>query len=364
MSDGEDQDKDSKTEDPSQKRLDDALEKGQVPNSKEVNSFFMFLMFTMVFVWILPSSMHQLSIKLRFLIENAGNISVDQGMLYDLLPLYTKRTLIYISPILFITVFVAIFSSFIQNGTFIFSTEPLNMDLSKLSIIKGFNRIFSMKSFIEFLKGIFKILVIGSFVLLVIYSDIKELTQYQELSIAGIILQLTTMVFHILVLVTIIMAVIAGLDFAYQKYEHFTNLKMTKQEVKEEYKQMEGNPEVKRKLRQLRHAQSKRRINTTVPEATVIITNPEHYAVALKYESGKMRAPVCVAKGLDLIAQKIKEIAGDHRIPIVESPPLARALYKNVEVDQEIPVEHYEEVAKIISYVFTLEQERKAKKNK
>ena len=206
------------------------------------------------------------------------------------------------------------------------------------------------------LKGVFKIGLVGAFVLLVILADVKELSQYQELSIAGILDQLFTMIKDIIILITIIMAVIAAVDFSYQSYEHFKELKMTKQEVKEEHKQTEGNPEVKQKIRKLRREQSQKRIKVTVPQATVVITNPEHYAVALKYNPKSIEAPICVAKGLDLIAQNIKAIAKEHDIPIVESPPLARALYKDVDYDQEIPVEHFEEVAKIISYVMSLEQ--------
>ena len=160
------------------------------------------------------------------------------------------------------------------------------------------------------------------------------------------------------------MAAIAGVDFAYQKYQHYTSLKMTKQEVKEEYKQSEGSPEIKQKIRQLRYNQSQKRIKQTVPEATVIITNPEHYAVALKFDIKTMDAPVLVAKGLDLVAAKIKEIASDNSIPIVESPPLARALFKDIEIGNPITEEYFEAVAKVISYVMSLDEQRREKKMK
>lgn len=360
---GDDQDKDSKTEDPSQKKLEDAVSKGQVVNSKEVTSFFLFLLLTLLAMWVLPYTMVQIASRLRFFIENAGNIPVDQGMVGVILVDIMKKMMLYISPI-FLMVFVAtIFSSYMQHGEFIFTTETLQPQLSRLSIIKGFGKIFSVKNVVEFLKGIFKISLVGTFVYLVILADVKELSQYQELSIAGIIEQLKTMIYDILMLVTVIMAAIAGVDFSYQKYDHFTNLKMTKQEVKDEHKQSEGNPEVKRKMRQLRHEQSQKQIKQSVPKATVVITNPEHYAIALQYEMHKMNAPVCVAKGLDLIAQKIKEIAGENDIPIVENPPLARMLHKDVKVDQEIPVEHFEAVAKIISYVLSLNEKKKKRKN-
>lgn len=362
MAEGEDEDPASKTEDPSQKKLDDALKKGQVVNSKEMTSFLLFTLLTVAAVWAFPPAMKMASTKLRYLVENAGQIQVDSGKMYDILPYYMKRMFLYLAPILVITIISAVFSTFAQSGTFVFSAESLKPDISKLSLVKGFKRIFSMKSFVEFLKGIFKIILIGTLVYLVILADVKELSQYQELSIGGIIDQMETMIFHILLFVTITMAAIAGVDFSYQKYEHFNKLKMTKQEVKEEHKQMEGNPEVKQKMRKLRSEQSKKRVAQAVPEATVVITNPEHYAVALKYVANETDAPICVMKGLDLIAQKIKEIAGEHDIPIVESPPLARALYKDVNIDDQIPEEHFEAVAKILTYIMSLEEKRKQQK--
>ncbi|GAB4168469.1 MAG: flagellar biosynthesis protein FlhB [Rickettsiaceae bacterium] len=364
MSEGEEQDKDSKTEEPSQKKLDDAIKKGQVVNSKEVTSFMMLLLLTMVTIWILPTIMFSIGGLLRSFVENAGNTTVDQGTLGTLLPNAMKKTLLYLNPIFLVVIVSAIASSYFQAGQFIFTHETIQPKLSKLSIVKGFKRIVSMKSLVEFLKGVFKISLVGTFVLMVILADVKELSQYQELSIAGIIDQLATMVKHILILVTIIMAAIAAVDYSYQSYEHYKELKMTKQEVKDEYKQAEGNPEIKQKLRSLRRSQAKKRIKVTVPQATVVITNPEHYAIALKYEVGGFSAPVCVAKGLDLIAQSIKEIAKEHDVPIFESPPLARALYKDVKLDEEIPVEHFEEVAKIISYVMSLEAKAKERKRK
>lgn len=362
MAEGDEEDKDAKTEEPSRKKLEDAVKKGQVVNSKEVTSFIVFLLLTLITIWIIPDIMLSLSNALRFFVENAGNIPMDQGMLDILLPSIMKKTLLYLSPIFLIVIISALTSSYFQSGEFIFTAETIQPKLSKLSIMKGFKRIVSMKSFVEFIKGIFKISLVGSFVLLIILADVKELSQYQELSIAGILNQLATMVKHILILVTIIMAVIASVDFAYQSYEHYTELKMTKQEVKDEYKQSEGNPEIKQKLRSLRRSQAKKRIKLTVPQATVVITNPEHYAIALKYEAGGGFAPVCIAKGLDLIAQTIKEIAKEFNVPIVENPPLARALYKDVKIDEEIPIDHFEEVAKIISYVMSLEEKTKQKK--
>lgn len=361
MSEGDDNDKSAKTEEPSQKKLEEAIQKGQVINSKEVNSFIMFLMLTMLFIWVIPVITSGIGIDLRFFVENAGQIKLHDNNIAVLLIKIMKLSLFYVSPILAVVVISAFISAYIQHGEFVFTSEQLQPKLSKISITKGFSRIFSVKNLVEFLKGIFKITLVGGFVYIVIMADIKELTQYQELSLAGILEQLKIMMFDVLVLVTIIMAVIAAVDYSYQKYDHYSELKMTKQEVKEEYKQTEGSPEVKQKIRSLRRQHSQRMIKNTVPNATVVITNPEHYAVALKYKLNEMDVPVCVAKGVDFAAQKIKALAQEHGVPVVESPPLARALYKDVKIDQEIPVEHFAAVAKIISYVMTLEREKNKK---
>jgi flagellar biosynthetic protein FlhB len=288
---------------------------------------------------------------------------MSPGTLGILLPAIIKKGLIYISPIFVVAVIATLGSTFAQYGGFIFSDEQMKPDITKLSPMKGFKKIFYMKNFFEFLKGIVKITIVGILVYQVILADVKELTQYQELSLGGILNQLKTMIFDILILVTVSMAFIAAVDFAYQKYDHYTNLKMTKQEVKDEYKQTEGSPEIKQKLAQIRREKSQARVSQSVPQATVVITNPEHYAIALKYEFEEGgRPPICTAKGVDHMAQRIKGIAKENDVPIVESPPLARALYKDVDIDQEIPAEHYDEVAKVISYVMSLEKQAKQKK--
>jgi flagellar biosynthetic protein FlhB len=352
----EEEDKDSKTEEPSQKKLEEALEKGQVVNSREVNNFFILFFLTLIIIWVIPYTLGLSAMTLKFFIENAGTISVDQGMVGLVIKKLCNKLIIYLSPIFIIVILAALLSSYIQHGEFIFTFEQLQPQLSRISPASGLKRLFSKKSLVEFLKNLAKISLVGSFVYLVINSDIKQLSQYHNLTIGGILAQLQSMVNHVMICVSIIMAVIAIVDFAYQRFEHFSSLRMTKQEQKEEYKQMEGSPEIKQKLKSLRKEQAQRRIKETVPKATVVITNPEHYAVALQYEHTKTQAPIVVAKGLDLIAQKIKEIAKDHEVPIVENPPLARAIYKQVKINEEIPVEHYEAVAKIITYVMSLKQ--------
>ncbi len=355
----ESEDPESKTEEPSEKKLEEALEKGQVVNSKEVNNFIMLFFLTLVMIWIIPYTLNLSVASLEFFIQNSGNISLDQSMVGLVLKKICNKFLLYLSPLLVVVVTVSFLSSYIQHGEFVFAFEQLQPQLSRISLIEGFNRLFSTRSLMEFLKGLFKVSVVGIFLYLIINADVKELAQYQNLALAGILGQLQSMVNHILICVCIIVAFIAIGDYAYQRFKHYSSLRMTKQEQKEEYKQTEGNPEVKKKIKSLRREQAQKRIKQTVPKATVIITNPEHYAVALQYEQGKMQAPILIAKGLDLIAQRIKEIGEEHDIPIVENPPLARSIYKSVSINQEIPIEHYETVAKIISYVMALKMRRK-----
>jgi len=355
------EEQDSKTEEPSQKKLEDALEKGQVVNSREVNNFLALFFLTLIIIWVIPYTLGISTIALRFFIENAGTIEVDQGLIGIIMKKICAKFLIYLSPIFVMVVLVAVMSSYVQHGEFIFTFEQLQPQLSRISLVGGFKRLFSKKSIVEFLKSLVKIILVGSFVYIVITSDVKELRLYQDLSISGILAQLQNMVNHIMICVSIIMVVIAIVDFSYQRFEHFSSLKMTKHEQKEEYKQMEGSPEVKQKIKSIRKEQAQKRLKQTVPKATVVITNPEHYAIALQYEHTKMQAPILVAKGLDLIAQKIKEIAAENEIPIVENPPLARVIYKKVQIDEEIPVEHYEAVAKIITYVMSLKHKKKNK---
>lgn len=361
---GEDsEDKDAKTEEPSQKKLEDALQKGQVMQSKEVTSFFALLFLTLIVIWLIPDILANTAKSLRFLVENAYHISADRGGIGSILYTFMYKIFLYLSPIFVMVIVAPIISSYIQHGEFIFTGEQMMPKLSKISLIKGFSRLFSIKNLVEFIKNIFKILLVGMFVYLIILSDIKQLHQYQNLSIGAILELMRVITNHLLICVCIIVCVIAALDFAYQKYEHYTSLKMTKHEQKEEYKQTEGSIEIKRKIKQLRREQAqKKNIKKSMSNATVVVTNPEHYAIALQYEVASMKAPIVVAKGLDFMAQKIRELAVDSMIPIVENPPLARALYKDVKINEEIPIEHYEAVAKIISYVMTLNENKKNKK--
>ncbi|MES2215607.1 MAG: flagellar biosynthesis protein FlhB [Pseudomonadota bacterium] len=359
--DGEEEDDASKTEEPTHKRIEDAVERGQVINSREVTSFMALTTLAIIVAWVFPLIFKFSALNFKLLIEHSGSININYAECGNLLKYNIGKALVYLSPVFLLVIVATLFSHLMQQGQIVFTFEPVTPDISKLSVFKGFKKIFSAKNFVEFLKNLLKLTIVGVLIYLIVLSDIQELRMYQDLSVGGILIKIHSLINHIMISVCITLAAIAGADYFYQRYEYFRSMKMTKQEVKEEYKQTEGNPEIKKRQRQKRYELSKRPHAQTVPEATVIITNPEHFAIALQYEEKSMNAPIVIAKGLDAMALQIRKIAEDHDVPIVESPPLARALYKEVEVDYPIPFEHYDAVAKIISYVFSLKQNKKKK---
>lgn len=351
------EDKESKTEEPSQKRIEESIEKGQVVTSREVTSFMMLLSLALITIFMLPYISSKIALNLKILIEHSGNIEMNGPNISKIIFDLFNNALLAIIPIFLFLICMIIFSSLIQHGQFIFAPDQIMPKYERISLAKGIERLFSLKSFVEFFKGLVKLTFTAIIIYLVVIDDIKIMPLYPSMTQAQIVKELFQIIKDIIIAITLIMAAIATMDFSYQKYEHHKNMMMSRQELKEEYKQTEGSPEIKKKQKQLRSAQAKKRMMSNVPKADVIITNPEHYSIALQYKHNEMRAPLLVAKGLDNIAMKIREIAREHDIPIIENPPLARALYL-VELEQEIPMEHYEAVAKIISYVYKLKKKK------
>ena len=242
-----------------------------------------------------------------------------------------------------------------QNGLVV-SAEPLKPKLEKLSPISGFKRIFSLKSWVEFIKGIFKISLIGAAATVLLWPEAATVIKTVEIEMVGVMVILQSLTLKLLVGVAALVLVIALLDFLYQRFEHQKQLRMSRKDLQDEYKQTEGDPHIKARLKGLRAERARRRMMADVPNATVVITNPTHFAVALLYEAGEMAAPRAVAKGADLTALKIREIAEAHNVPIVENPPLARALYAAIDLGDDVPPEHYQAVAEVIGYVMRLER--------
>lgn len=346
----EDQDKSQKTEDPTPKKLEDAIKRGQVAFSREVTTFIMLVMLSIFILGIAPELFRVANFELAAYVVSPHDFGSDFDG--DDIMRLTIKILMELAVLASIPLAISwigtLLSSFIQNGV-IYSPEAITPKLAKINPLNGLKRLFSQKAIVEFVKGLFKISIIGLASYLAVKSDLDNLELFINMDLSGVFDVLHSMLLKMLVTICICMAIIAGLDLAYQKYDHFQSLKMTKQEVKDEMKQAEGNPEVKAKLKSLRVEKLKKGMILEVPKATVIITNPTHFSIALLYESGKMEAPKVTAKGADIIALRIREIAKENNVPIVEDPPLARALYANVEIDEEIPMEHYKAVAKILT---------------
>jgi flagellar biosynthetic protein FlhB len=355
----EDDDDAQKTEDPSQKRLEDAFKKGQGVNSREVTNFLLILVLSVTISWMIPGIMSKSSINLSNFIEHAHDIEVEQENLGKIMiRAFGFNFMLILGPMLLIIIAI-IFSSFMQNqGRFMLSEEVIKFDLSRISPLKGLGRLFSKNSLVEFLKSVAKILVVSTVCYLSVVSEINKIRNIHEQSIAAIMALLLKLVADMMLAVCVILAIIAALDYLYQYFEFMKSMRMSKFEIKEEYKQTEGNPKIKAKLRRIRMERARKRMMAAVPKADVVIINPTHFSVALQYDEDTMNAPTVIAKGMDEIALKIREIAKEHKIPLVENAPLARTLYKEVEIDKEINLEHYKAVAEIISYIYKLKNKK------
>jgi flagellar biosynthesis protein FlhB len=349
----EDDSSGDKTEDPTQKRLDEALERGDVVKSQEVNTWFMIAGATLV-LSSFSGSIGALQMPLRNLIANSWMFKVDGPSLLQLAQRLEYMLIGALGVPLLLLVIAAIAGNMLQHRL-VWSAESLMPSFSKVSPAAGLKRIFGKQAAANFGKGLFKLFALGTVMFSLLWPErhrAESMLSIDPSAIMGIIFSLTM---RLLGSTVALLAVVAIADYFFQYRQWFERQKMSLQDMKQEFKNSEGDPHIKGKLRQLRQQRMKKRMMTAVPKASVIITNPTHYAVALSYERG-MTAPLCVAKGTDLMALKIREIATKHDIPIVENVPLARALHATVEVDQEIPVEHYHAVAEVIGYVMGLKR--------
>jgi flagellar biosynthetic protein FlhB len=343
-----------RTEDPTQKRLDDALEKGDVAKSQEVNTWFMIAGATLVFSTFSGSLGSGIFTPLRALIANSWMIRTDGPGLLALMQ-HIEYALIAAVGIPFLFLMIAAIAGNMIQHRLVWSAESLKPKLSKISPGAGFKRIFGKQAVANFVKGLFKLVALGTVMTLVLWPErhrLEAMVRFDPAALMGVTMGLTM---HLLGAVVAMLAAVAVADYFFQYRQWYERQKMSLQEMKEEYKQSEGDPHIKGRIRQLRQQRMKKRMMAAVPKASVIITNPTHFSVALAYDRS-MAAPVCVAKGADNIAFKIREVAKQHDIPIVENVPLARSLYATVDIDEEIPVEHYHAVAEIIGFVMRLKR--------
>jgi flagellar biosynthetic protein FlhB len=343
-----------RTEDPTQKRLDDALEKGDVVKSQEVNTWFIMGGATLALSIFSGSMGSGILVPMRNLIANSWMIRTDGPGLMALLASLEFALIAAVGIPFLLLMLAAIAGNMIQHRL-VWSAESLKPKLSKISPGAGFKRVFGKQALANFLKGLFKLIALGAVMTLVLWPErhrLEAMVHFDPASLMGVSMGLTT---HLMGAVVAMLAAVAIADYFFQYRQWYERQKMSLQEMKEEYKQSEGDPHIKGRIRQLRQQRMKKRMMAAVPKASVVITNPTHYSVALAYDRG-MAAPVCVAKGVDNIAFKIREIAKEHDIPIVENVPLARSLYASVDIDEEIPVEHYHAVAEVIGFVMRLKR--------
>lgn len=345
-----------KTEDPTQKKIDDAFKKGQVPKSQEVNTWFILMAGTIVVALLSGHIASSLAMPFSALLSQSHNIVIDPGNVGALINRIAEILLWALWMPIGVLLVAAIAANIVQHRL-VFTGETIKPKLSKISPLAGFKRLFSMTSLVNFTKGVVKLSVVGGVMYVIVFQDRHRLPDLVQMDPAAILPAVKFEVLKMLGGALAIITVIAVFDYAYQRYTWFNKLKMSMKEIKDEHKQMEGDPAVRAKLRQVRIDRGKRRMMQNVPGASVVVTNPTHYAVALKYETG-MNAPICVAKGTEAVALKIREVANEHNVPIVENPPLARSLHATVEVEEEVAPEHYKAVAQLIGYVMQLQRKQ------
>lgn len=342
-----------KTEDPTPRKLEEARKKGQVIHSREINNWMVLFSFTGIILIASPYLVGGLKDLLANFLSQSATIPTDEGgMGKAIRSLLTDVAGYIILPLLAISL-AGVVSGFFQTGP-LFTLEPLKPDLSKISIIKGMGRLFSAHSISELVKGIIKISLVSIAGLFVIMPYMGGMEHFVGLSFPQSLYELESLFLKMMIAVLSILFIVSIFDYLYQRAEFMKKMRMSKQEIMDEHKQTEGDPHVKARLKQLREQKARQRMMQAVPTADVVITNPTHYAVALRYDSKAMDAPVMVAKGMDAIAEKIKEVAKENKVPIVENPALARALFSAMEIDDIIPKDYYKAVAEVISYVFKL----------
>lgn len=349
----EDDDESSKTEEPSERKISKAKEDGEAAISQDAKSFIMLLGMLFVIWLVLPLMFKWFYLMSIRFIESPGEIPTDAKSL-QLVLLQVFQGILKIMGIPFaIFMVLGIAASIAQTGL-IYAPKKLMPNWNKLNIFAALPNFINMKKIVESIKGIIKIIVISFVAYLVVKPYIEKINLLPTMETMAILKFIHKIVVLLLFTITMAVFIIAAADFAYQKYIHLKKLRMTKQEVKDEYKQMEGDPLIKSRIRQIRMERARRRMMDSVPKADVVIVNPTHYAVALEYKMENMDAPKVVAKGLDSLALRIKALAEENDIPVVENAPLARALFASTELDQSIPQEHFKAVAEVIGYVMQL----------
>ncbi|NEU10849.1 flagellar biosynthesis protein FlhB [Methylobacterium sp. BTF04] len=348
----DDSDQEDKTEDPSPRRIEKAIESGNVPNSNEINTLFILAAFTMALLLASGGIARDLVAGMRGFLMNAHAVPSDP---HAYVAMGTRSLWIWAQAVMIpvALVVVAGIGAGLAQHPLVFTTETIGPKWERVSPMAGAKRIFGMEALFQFIKGLSKLAMVGIVGGTILWGERDRLEVFARLDPAACLPAILAIALKLMAGMLAVFVAIAMGDALYQRYRWRQRLRMTKEELKQEHKESEGSPEVKGRMKQLRAQRVKKRMMAAVPTATVIVTNPTHYAVALRYEAG-MAAPICVAKGVDSLALRIRAMAKDHDVPILENPPLARALHATVEIDAEIPAEHYRAVAEVIGYVMRL----------
>ncbi|MET3697969.1 flagellar biosynthetic protein FlhB [Bacillus oleivorans] len=340
-----------KTEKATPKKRQDSRKKGQVAKSQDVGTSFIMLA---VFFGLLMLGSYFLDLCLDLYKQ-----SFTDFILVEVTPSNIERIMMdvfmimvqFLAPVMLAAIVAAIFSNYIQIG-FLFTTETIAFKLEKIDPIKGFKRIFSMRAIVELLKSILKITLIGLITFAVLWIHLEDIMMLAQYSVGESMAVVGDLTVQMGLYASFALLALSGLDYLYQKYDFEKNIRMSKQDIKDEYKNIEGDPLIKSKIKQRQREMAMRRMMQEVPHADVVITNPTHYAIALKYDEAKLDAPYVVAKGVDFVAQKIKFIAKENDVTLVENRPLARALYDQADIGQAIPEEFFQAVAEILAVVY------------
>ncbi|WP_458413885.1 flagellar biosynthesis protein FlhB [Schinkia sp. CFF1] len=344
-----------KTEKATPKKRQDARKKGQVAKSQDISTAFI-LFFAFILFMVLGGSLKDQMLSMI-------KVTLNEYMLWDLTEAnihkmfvdFTIRALYFVAPIMLMVAIIGVAANFMQFG-FLFSAEAIQFKLEKINPITGAKRIFSIRAIVELFKSILKIAVVGTGAFAVLYMHFDEVLTLSQKSVATSLALIGKVTIQMGLVVSILLIVLAAFDFAYQKFEHEKNLRMSKQDIKDEYKTTEGDPKIKSKIKEKQRQMAMQRMMQEIPKADVVITNPTHYAVVLKYDEEKADAPIVVAKGVDYVALKIKQIAKNHDITTIENRPLARGLYAQADIGDVIPEQFFKAVAEILAYVYRLKR--------
>ncbi len=345
----EDQDDSQKTEEPTQKRLDDARKKGDIAKSQDVPVWFILMAGAAIIAAAQPLA-GSIGGPLTMLLDHPHDFNLSNGGAHRLMSSILGMLLGPMAIVFSLIIIFAIFGHIVQHMP-LWTTEKLKPKLSKISPVGGLKRMFGPQGVMNLFKAVLKLVAAVVAVGFAVWPTRHELVKVGEMDIIVLPLMLQEKASRLFIAALIVVGFIAAIDFIFQKQNHMKKMRMSREDIKQETKQTDGDPQVKAKLAALRQQRSQQRMMAAVPEATVVITNPTHYSIALKFDPEVDAAPICVAKGVDDVAMRIRELAKDADVPLVESPPLARALFATAELEQIVPREHFEAVAKVIGFV-------------